>query len=79
MVEVRDVNAEELEALVAEGKRVLIDFYFDNCAINTKLVSKIDDTVKYLFTLPDGEYVESVVMKYKYGYSRNERRKCKYD
>ena len=31
MVEVRDVNAEELEALVAEGKRVLIDFYFDNC------------------------------------------------
>lgn len=44
-------------------------FYFDNCAINTKLVSKIDDTVKYLFTLTDGEYVESVVMKYKYGYS----------
>lgn len=44
-------------------------FYFDNCAVNTKLVSKIDDTVKYLFTLPDGEYVESVVMKYKYGYS----------
>ena len=44
-------------------------FYFDNCVINTKLVSKIDDTVKYLFTLTDGEYVESVVMKYKYGYS----------
>lgn len=44
-------------------------FYFNNCVINTKLVSKIDDTVKYLFTLADGEYVESVVMKYKYGYS----------
>ncbi len=44
-------------------------FYFDNISINTKLVSKIDDTVKYLFTLSDGEYVESVVMKYKYGYS----------
>ncbi len=44
-------------------------FYFNNCVINTKLVSKIDDTVKYLFTLSDGEYVESVVMKYKYGYS----------
>lgn len=40
-----------------------------NCKINTKLVSKIDDTVKYLFELHDGEYVESVVMKYKYGYS----------
>ena len=44
-------------------------FYFDNILINTKLVSKIDDTVKYLFTLSDGEYVESVIMKYKYGYS----------
>lgn len=44
-------------------------FSFSNCEINTKLVSKIDDTVKYLFTLSDGEYVESVVMKYKYGYS----------
>lgn len=44
-------------------------FYFNNLSINTKLVSKIDDTVKYLFTLFDGEYVESVVMKYKYGYS----------
>ena len=44
-------------------------FVFNNCQINTKLVSKIDDTVKYLFQFPDGEYVESVVMKYKYGYS----------
>lgn len=39
------------------------------CKINTKLVSKIDGTVKYLFEMNDGEYVESVVMKYKYGYS----------
>ena len=44
-------------------------FYFDNSEINTKLISQIDGTVKYLFTLSDGEYVESVVMKYKYGYS----------
>lgn len=44
-------------------------FTFNNCTVNTKLVSKIDDTVKYLFMLSDGEYVESVVMKYKYGYS----------
>lgn len=44
-------------------------FYFSNCQINTKLVSEIDDTVKYLFQFADGEYVESVVMKYKYGYS----------
>ncbi|MCR4594292.1 MAG: 23S rRNA (adenine(2503)-C(2))-methyltransferase RlmN, partial [Clostridiales bacterium] len=37
--------------------------------INTKLVSEIDGTVKYLFSLYDNEYVEAVVMKYKYGYS----------
>ena len=37
--------------------------------IDTKLVSSIDGTVKYLFSLYDGEYVEAVVMKYKYGYS----------
>ena len=49
--------------------RLSENFEFYNCEINTKLVSSIDDTVKYLFTLPDGEYVESVVMKYKYGYS----------
>jgi 23S rRNA (adenine2503-C2)-methyltransferase len=28
-----------------------------------------DDTVKYLFRLNDGELIESVVMKYKYGYT----------
>ena len=50
-------------------ERLKENFYFNNCEINTKLVSQIDDTVKYLFTLSDGEYVESVVMKYKYGYS----------
>lgn len=44
-------------------------FGFFGCKINTKLVSEIDGTVKYLFELYDGEYVESVVMKYKYGYS----------
>ena len=33
-----------------------------------KRVSK-DGTVKYLFRLPDGEYVESVLMKYHHGYS----------
>ncbi len=40
-----------------------------NCAIEKKLVSVYDDTVKYLFRLNDGELIESVVMKYKYGYT----------
>ena len=34
-----------------------------------KLVSAVDGTVKYLFDLHDGNLIESVLMKYKYGYS----------
>ncbi len=40
-----------------------------NCKIEKKQVSKLDNTVKYLFRLHDGDYIESVVMKYKYGYT----------
>jgi 23S rRNA (adenine2503-C2)-methyltransferase len=35
--------------------------------INTKLTSALDGTVKYLFELTDGHYIESVLMRYKYG------------
>ncbi len=35
--------------------------------VKTKLVSKIDGTVKYLFELHDGECIESVFMRYKHG------------
>ena len=34
-----------------------------------RLVSKIDGTVKYLYELYDGEYIESVFMQYKHGYT----------
>ncbi len=37
--------------------------------IRTKLQSSADGTVKYLLGLGDGNFVESVLMKYKYGYS----------
>lgn len=40
-----------------------------NCSIARKQVSKLDGTVKYLFEMYDGDFVESVVMKYKYGYT----------
>ena len=39
------------------------------CEIELKQVSKIDGTVKYLFRLCDGNFIESVLMKYKYGYT----------
>jgi 23S rRNA (adenine2503-C2)-methyltransferase len=35
--------------------------------IRKKLVSKLDGTVKYLFSLADGNCIESVVMKYRHG------------
>lgn len=44
-------------------------FRIDNMKEAQALVSKIDGTTKYLFTLPDGEYVESVLLSYKHGYS----------
>jgi 23S rRNA (adenine2503-C2)-methyltransferase len=45
------------------------NYFIPNCVIEDKYVSKLDETVKYLFRLYDGEYVESVIMKYKYGYT----------
>jgi len=51
-------------------RRMLSERYeIKNCDIERKLVSKLDGTVKYLFRLCDGEFVESVLMKYKYGYT----------
>ncbi|MCC8074310.1 MAG: 23S rRNA (adenine(2503)-C(2))-methyltransferase RlmN [Clostridiales bacterium] len=44
-------------------------FYISSCTVEDKYVSKIDGTVKYLFRLCDDEFIESVVMKYKYGYT----------
>ena len=43
--------------------------YISVANIEKKLVSSYDNTVKYLFRLCDGEYVESVVMDYHHGYS----------
>jgi len=44
-------------------------FPINYCEIELKLVSQLDGTVKYLFRLSDGNYIESVLMKYKYGYT----------
>ena len=41
--------------------------YFYLPTVKRKLVSALDGTIKYLFTLIDGNCVESVVMKYKHG------------
>ena len=44
-------------------------FFIPHCEIEQKYESRLDETVKYLFKLYDGEYIESVIMKYKYGYT----------
>lgn len=41
--------------------------YVSTLKIREKYVSKLDGTVKYLFELPDGNCIESVVMRYKHG------------
>ncbi len=43
--------------------------YVSTLKIREKYVSKIDKTTKYLFELPDGNCIESVVMYYKHGIS----------
>ncbi len=43
--------------------------YIAAVKIVKRLESKIDGTVKYVFSLYDGEYIESVFMKYEHGYT----------
>lgn len=45
------------------------NFYAESISIKKKLKSNLDDTIKYLFLLKDGECVEAVLMKYRFGYS----------
>ena len=46
------------------------EFVIGGVSIARKWESKLDDTVKYLFALEDGETVESVLMHYKHGWSQ---------
>lgn len=60
----------EMTNLSKDLRQILEEkFLIRSCEIETKRVSAEDGTIKYLFRLFDGEYVESVLMKYKYGYS----------
>lgn len=43
--------------------------YIACAAIEHKYCSKLDDTVKYLFRLHDGQLIESVLMHYRYGWT----------
>lgn len=44
-------------------------FYANGLFVQKRLESCIDNTVKYLYRLSDGNFVETVLMEYSYGYS----------
>ena len=54
---------------IPKGLRAKLDerCIFKLPVVETKLVSKIDCTIKYLWRLHDGNFVESVFMRYKHG------------
>ena len=45
------------------------NFYIADVILKKRLESALDDTVKYLYMLYDGQYIESVLMKYRHGYT----------
>ncbi|MBO7395560.1 MAG: 23S rRNA (adenine(2503)-C(2))-methyltransferase RlmN [Ruminococcus sp.] len=45
------------------------NFCINGLFVQKKLESSIDNTVKYLYRLSDGNYVETVLMEYSYGHS----------
>lgn len=64
------MSYDEMTNISKELRQKLNDsFPIYSCEIELKQESKIDGTVKYLFRLHDGNYIESVLMKYKYGYT----------
>lgn len=58
----------EFSTLPKQFREMLADnAYIPTASIKRKLVSAIDGTVKYLYSLHDGETVESVFMRYHHG------------
>lgn len=51
----------------AAREKLMEKTYVSTLKIREKYVSQLDGTVKYLFELPDGNCIESVVMRYHHG------------
>lgn len=61
---------DDMTNLSKEFRRQLAEISRLSCGkICEKYVSEIDETRKYLIELSDGNFVESVLMKYEYGYT----------
>ncbi len=64
------VSFDEMSNLSKELRSLLNEScYIADVEIIRRLESQIDGTVKYLYRLYDGQTVESVLMKYKHGYT----------
>ena len=64
---VRGVRPEQMTNLPKSLREQLSALPFGGVMIDQKRVSSRDGTAKYLFALEDGNLVESVLMRYKYG------------
>jgi len=63
-------DPEEMTNLPAKLKQFLSENYtMTRLQIADRQISRLDGTQKFLFQLPDGETIESVFMKYKFGNS----------
>jgi 23S rRNA (adenine2503-C2)-methyltransferase len=63
-------SADEMTNLPAGLRKQLSEsFTIGGLTMADKHISKIDGTIKYIFRLRDGNTIESVLMKYKHGYS----------
>lgn len=60
--EMTDISKKTVEKLKEKS-------FISTLKIREKYVSKLDGTIKYLFSLEDGNCIESVVMRYKHGIS----------
>lgn len=66
----RVFDFEKMTDISAQLRQKLNDFFCINgLFVQKKLESHIDNTVKYLYRLSDGNFVETVLMEYSYGYS----------
>ncbi len=64
------LSFDEMTDLSKKTRQTLSEIFFLSAMKEKEcLTSQIDDTKKYLFTLPDGDYVESVLLSYEHGYS----------
>lgn len=63
-------NFDKMSNLSAQFRGKLSDiFCIKSLIISKRLASNIDNTVKYLYELPDGNHIETVLMEYNHGYS----------